>query len=318
MSTAAPLQTHAAKPRPPSSSTHAGLLLQRKCACGSPTSSLTGECAECNSGKRLQTKLTIGASNDPLEQEADRVADKVLAAPANPAVSGAPPHIQRLTGQATGQTDTAPASVDRVLARPSRPLDPAPVQDMGQRFGHDFSRVRVHFRGAALTGEPASDTSDTPAEIPSANDAAIPASHNLPGLPGACVANPGMTLKRSGINRTSTGSVTEDFEVHVEWRDSKQQRKETSYCASECGEYHQFVKGYLKSSSNMDGSDLKDVSGNVFGGTPLDQNSFNEDGIDGNPKARYGHRKEKQTMNESYLPDRATGTQYVGKDSPAN
>jgi hypothetical protein len=92
----------------------------------------------------MQRKLTIGASNDPLEQEADRVADQILAAPAHAAVSGAPPHIQRYTGQATGQADSAPASVGRVLASPGRPLDPALKQDMGQRFGHDFFRVRVH------------------------------------------------------------------------------------------------------------------------------------------------------------------------------
>lgn len=144
MSTAAPLQTHAAKPKPLSSSTHGGLLLQRKCACGSPTSTLTGECAECKSKKSLQTKLAIGASNDPLEQEADRVADQVLAAPANPVVSGALPQIQHFTRHATGGTDTAPASVDRVLASSGRPLDSSLQQDMGQRFGHDFSRVRVH------------------------------------------------------------------------------------------------------------------------------------------------------------------------------
>lgn len=149
MSTAASLRNLAARPKALSHSTHAGLLLQRKCACGSPTSSLTGECAECKSRKCLQTKLAIGASNDPLEQEADRVADQVLAAPSNPAVSGAPPRIQRLKGQATGQTDTAPASVDRVLASPGRSLGPALRQDMEQRFGHDFSQVRVHSDAAA-------------------------------------------------------------------------------------------------------------------------------------------------------------------------
>ena len=126
-----------------------GLLLQRKCACGSSISSLTGECAECKSRKRLQTRLAIGASNDPLEQEADRVADQVLEGPSNPAVSGAPRHIQRFTGQAPGQADTAPASVDRALASPGSPLGPALRQDMESRFGHDFSRVRVHSGGAA-------------------------------------------------------------------------------------------------------------------------------------------------------------------------
>ena len=149
MSTAAPLLTLAAKPQPLSSSTHAGLLLQRNCACGSPTASLTGECVGCKSKKRLQTKLTLGASNDPLEQEADRVADHVMAASAHAAVSGAPPRIQRLMGQATEGTDTAPASVDRVLASPGRPLEPTLRQDMEKRFGHDFSQVRVHSGEAA-------------------------------------------------------------------------------------------------------------------------------------------------------------------------
>lgn len=40
--------------------------------------------------------------------------------------------------------DVAPASVDRALASPGRSLEPALRQDMEQRFGHDFSRVRVH------------------------------------------------------------------------------------------------------------------------------------------------------------------------------
>jgi len=150
MSTAAPLQTLAAKPKALSTSTQAGLLLQRKCACGSPTASLTGECAECKSKKRLQNKLSIGASNDPLEQEAGRVADQVLAAPANSAGRSAKPHIQRFTGQPTAQASmTVPASVDRVLASPGRSLDAAVRQDMEQRFGHEFSRVRVHSDVAA-------------------------------------------------------------------------------------------------------------------------------------------------------------------------
>jgi hypothetical protein len=81
MSTAAPLQTQTSKSKPLSNSTLVGLLLQRKCACRSPTASLISECAECKSKKRLQAKLAIGASNDPLEQEADRVAEQVMISP---------------------------------------------------------------------------------------------------------------------------------------------------------------------------------------------------------------------------------------------
>ena len=45
--------------------------------------------------------------------------------------------------------DAAPASVDQTLASPGRPLEPSLRQDMEQRFGHDFSRVRVHIDSRA-------------------------------------------------------------------------------------------------------------------------------------------------------------------------
>jgi hypothetical protein len=198
-----------------------------------------------------------------------------------------------------------------------------------QNFIYDFSRVRVNNvkqaehminkKGPALspamTGQPGLEESPMPTSSMQGQAGAIPTSGELPGAPGACVVQSAMPYSRGGIVRTSTGSVTEDFEVRVEWSSDKH-RGETSYCAAECGEYHQFIKGYMRSSPNKDGSGLTDVSGKVFGGKPLDVNKFQEDGLDNNPQARYGHRKEKQTMNEKYEPDRLTGTKYVGKDSP--
>ncbi len=124
-------------------------MLQRKCACGNHTIA-GGECSEC--GKKrlgLQTKLTVNEPGDIYEQEADRIADQVMAAPAHSSVSCAPPRIQRFAVQPTGQTDEAPASVDQALASPGRPLEPPLRQDMEQRFGSDFSRVRVHSGAAA-------------------------------------------------------------------------------------------------------------------------------------------------------------------------
>jgi Domain of unknown function (DUF4157) len=124
-------------------------ILQRQCKCGTHTIA-GGECQEC--AKKMswfQRKLAIGASDDPLELEADRVADQVLAEPAHSTVNTTTPRIQRLTGQAMKEAEAAPASVERVLAGPGRPLDPALRQDMGHRFGHDFSRVKVHTGGTA-------------------------------------------------------------------------------------------------------------------------------------------------------------------------
>jgi hypothetical protein len=151
MSIVASLQNLAAKPkaflpvpRP--------VLLQRKCACGAPAPSLTGRCAQCQGSKPVQARLAMGESSDPLEREADRVADQVLAAPANlanPSASVATLRIQRLVGQAGAPAGTVPASVDRVLAGSGGPLDAALRQRMEPRFGHDFAHVRVHVGTAA-------------------------------------------------------------------------------------------------------------------------------------------------------------------------
>jgi hypothetical protein len=92
----------------------------------------------------LQAKLAIGASNDPLELEADQVADQVLAATPNRAVRNAPIQVQRHAGPVDAGSRSAPASVDRVLAGAGSALAPTVQQDMERHFGHDFSGVRVH------------------------------------------------------------------------------------------------------------------------------------------------------------------------------
>jgi hypothetical protein len=97
----------------------------------------------------IQTKLAINAPGDRHEQEADRIADQVMAVSSHHAVSGASPRIQRFAVASTRQALETPASVDRALARPGRPLEPALRQDMEERLGHDFSKVRVHTGAAA-------------------------------------------------------------------------------------------------------------------------------------------------------------------------
>ncbi len=113
------------------------------CACG-------GGCARCNNRKNssrgiLQAKLEVGAPDDAYEQEADRVADEILATPSGKAISSkTPPLIQRLTSQTNGYKTAAPPSVESVLSGSGKPLDTQLQQDMGQRFSQDFSEVRIH------------------------------------------------------------------------------------------------------------------------------------------------------------------------------
>lgn len=105
----------------------------------------------------LQRKLRIGAANDPLEREADRVADRVVRMPAAAiAVAAAPAQVSRkcaacdqdekLPKKPAGlQADTdAPPIVHDVLRAPGAPLDAATRADMEPRFGHDFGDVRIH------------------------------------------------------------------------------------------------------------------------------------------------------------------------------
>ena len=110
----------------------------------------------------IQRKLEVGATNDPLEHEADRVADRVMRMP-DPGIAISPAPLQLSRKCAACEEDEklqkkpagpqraaeAPAIVHEVLRSPGRPLDPASRAFFEPRFGRDFSRVRVHADDAA-------------------------------------------------------------------------------------------------------------------------------------------------------------------------
>lgn len=117
----------------------------------------------------LQAKLEVGAIVHPLEEEADRVADRVIRMP-QPASA-----ISKSTSIAAGATlqrecaecededklhrkaegasvpaMTAPSIVHDVVGSPGQPLDPATRAFMEPRFGRNFDHVRVHTDEAAV------------------------------------------------------------------------------------------------------------------------------------------------------------------------
>lgn len=132
-------------------------LLQRKCACGRHTAG-GGECAECRKREedsaRLQTRLRVGDASDPLEREADEVAERVLRS-AGPIQALAPsPEMARRASATPGMAvrpQLGPATEQKIqaLRGGGEPL-PEPVRELFEpRFGHDFSRVRLHTGGTA-------------------------------------------------------------------------------------------------------------------------------------------------------------------------
>jgi Domain of unknown function (DUF4157) len=112
----------------------------------------------------MQPKLIIGSATDPLEREADNVANQVMCMPVSSvSVSPAPPRISRecaaceeeekVQKKPAGTVETihgyAPNSAHEVLQSPGQPLDTSSRAFFETRFGQDFSRVRVHTDGKA-------------------------------------------------------------------------------------------------------------------------------------------------------------------------
>jgi hypothetical protein len=121
----------------------------------------------------VQAQLEIGRSEDPLEHEADRVAERLTAAPAGGlrracACGGTPGpegecaacKARRLGVQrkaARGGPPHAPTIVHEVLNSPGRPLEPAARSTMERGFGRDFAAVRVHTDARAAASARAVD-----------------------------------------------------------------------------------------------------------------------------------------------------------------
>src|SRR2546421_4898428 len=113
-------------------------------------------------GVMLQPRLAVNAPGDTYEQEAERVAQRVMGIPGpqlpytcnagcectkhradQPSLELERLHSPGDVPSAFGQS-VAPPIVHDILRSPGQPLD-SPTRDfMESRFGHDFSRVRVH------------------------------------------------------------------------------------------------------------------------------------------------------------------------------
>ena len=108
-----------------------------------------------------QAKLVVGAVDDPLEREADQVADQVMRmTDRDVSVSASPPRVSRkcaacedgdenLRAAPAGTTrgaghEAALSIVHEALRTPGRPLDDECRDAFERGLGRDFSSVRIH------------------------------------------------------------------------------------------------------------------------------------------------------------------------------
>lgn len=134
---------------PVSAAATAGKILQRQCSCGNHTVA-GGECDACRSKKlpALQRKIRIGSSDDPLEREADSIAEQVMNGRASAPISSALA-VQRSSTEPAPSPEGVPGAVRQAVSGVGTPLTPDVRRDMEERFGRDFSAVRIHTGSAA-------------------------------------------------------------------------------------------------------------------------------------------------------------------------
>jgi hypothetical protein len=144
--------------------------------------SLVEELSGSREPERVRPKLRVGQPGNAYEQEADRVADRVMtmsgsgeAFASSPVLSAPPPRIQRLEAEEEEDEQEAPVATDaedegedeevvdvQAKAAPGgrhedgraddvfvprgggAPLSQRHLDFFEPRFGHDFSRVRIH------------------------------------------------------------------------------------------------------------------------------------------------------------------------------
>jgi len=96
----------------------------------------------------IQHKLAVSTPGDPLEREADRVAEMVTRM-ANGETHESELAREPRSGQVGTAGTAAPPSVTAVLGARGEPLEPSLRAYFEPRFGRDFSQVRLHTDGAA-------------------------------------------------------------------------------------------------------------------------------------------------------------------------
>jgi len=196
--------------------------------------------------RHIQRKAAVGAVNDPLEHEADAVADHIVRSDAPIAIAqSAPPVISRKCGRCGSETSAFSGKCDDCEAEgktirrkadggasPIDPGDAAGAVEAGgsplpiaarayfePRFGRDFSGVRIHTHDRAATAAKAIDAQayTLGADIAFAHGAFAPGTHEGDRLIAHELAhvvqqthNPGLPVQRQPAPKNTSIEEPDD------------------------------------------------------------------------------------------------------------
>jgi transcription elongation GreA/GreB family factor len=131
-------------------------VLQRACACGE-SAGITGKCPQCAAREQLgiQPKLSLSTPGDRFEQEADRIADRVVSGQGAASAATVTPLVQRQSDEDEDQLQTkrsgsasvgstAVGQAAAALASGGRPLSSSERGFFEPRLGRNLSSVRIH------------------------------------------------------------------------------------------------------------------------------------------------------------------------------
>ena len=100
--------------------------------------------AESPAVEAAQARLKLQVPGVEYEREADRISERVMAATEPRRPDACASMVPGRVGSHAADLREAPAAMTEVVRGTGEPLDPDTRAFMEPRFGHDFSRVRVH------------------------------------------------------------------------------------------------------------------------------------------------------------------------------
>lgn len=112
-------------------------IQSKSCACG-------GSCPRCSGTAQLKSKLPVSKPNDPAEQQADQISERVMQSSSGIGAINQSQSASIHRKPATAKKESTKSADPAIPEEVGEPLEEETRSFMESRFGEDFSGVRIH------------------------------------------------------------------------------------------------------------------------------------------------------------------------------